>query len=63
MYRDILSKPIELTESVLECKCDVCGSIEFVPETCELLGHRYGNGHETGCPECKGGTLKEVTEK
>lgn len=59
MYRDILTKPIELTECVIILRCPKCGREICKPEKCPMTGKSHGQGYEYTCKTCRA-TMVEV---
>ena len=38
----------------IQLTCRACGHSEEMNEYCPYLGHRFGQGFEYTCPQCKG---------
>ena len=62
MYREILSDPIELTECMIELKCQGCGRKTYKPEKCPMTGKLHGEGFEYTCEVCHA-TLVDTAPK
>lgn len=59
MYRNILTKPIELTEPVIKLECPICGRVIYKPERCPMTNKKYGQGYEHTCRTCRA-TMEKV---